>query len=206
MAIPEGRLATDWESTASAYAVPEDRRFYAFVNYERGPIAIEDPGQGINYQNWTFSWDSGTGDITATPETTGTPSVVHNIPACSLISCTFDQNGRVSIAYINGSSYLWWYDSVPATRVTTDLGTDIRGLTLYMDDKRTTQLNKDDMLLWYTKPDGGGNFDLFMRVQRERFQTEHLMASGLEYSNILNSGMNSNLRGQLSLSAAPPYT
>jgi hypothetical protein len=206
MAIPEGRLATDWDSTAGGYAVPEDRRFYAFVNYERGPIDIEDPGQGINYQNWTFSWDSGTGDVTATPETTGSPQVVHNIPACSLISCTFDQNGRVSIAYINGNAYLWWYDSVPATKVTTDLGSDIRGITLYMDDKRTTQLNKDDMLLWYTKPDGGSTFDLFMRVQRERFQTEHAMASGLEYSNILNSGMNSNLRGQLSLSAVPPYT
>jgi hypothetical protein len=188
MAIPEGRLATDWESTAGAYAVPEDRRFYAFVNYERGPIDIEDPGQGINYQNWTFSWDPQTGDVTATPETTGTPSVVYNIPSCSLLSCTFDQNGRVSIAWINGNAYMWWYDSVPAQKVVTDLGSDIKGITLYMDDKRTTQLN------------------LFMRVQRERFQTEHAMASGLEWGNILNSGMNSNLRGQLSLSAVPPFT
>jgi hypothetical protein len=206
MAIPEGRLATDWESTAGAYAVPEDRRFYAFVNYERGPIDIEDPGQGINYQNWTFSWDPQTGDVTATPETTGTPSVVYNIPSCSLLSCTFDQNGRVSIAWINGNAYMWWYDSVPAQKVVTDLGSDIKGITLYMDDKRTTQLNKDDMLLWYTKPDGNDGFDLFMRVQRERFQTEHAMASGLEWGNILNSGMNSNLRGQLSLSAVPPFT
>jgi hypothetical protein len=101
---------------------------------------------------------------------------------------------------------MWWYDSVPAQKVVTDLGSDIKGITLYMDDKRTTQLNKDDMLLWYTKPDGIGGFDLFMRVQRERFQTEHAMASGLEWGNILNSGMNSNLRGQISLSAVPPFT
>jgi hypothetical protein len=57
MAIPEGRLATDWESTAGAYAVPEDRRFYAFVNYERGPIDIEDPGQVSCLQHSVLFFD-----------------------------------------------------------------------------------------------------------------------------------------------------
>ena len=204
MAIPEGRLSTTVQE--GAYTVPEDRVFYAFVNYERGPRSIEVPDQGLDYQNWTFSWDSGTGNITATPEDfPGEASVVHNIPACSLISCTFDQNGRVAIAYLAGNAYLWWYDSQQAQRVTTDLGSDIRGICLYLDDKRSTQNAANDMLLWYTKINGA-TYDLYMLRQRDRFLTEYLMASGLELYHIHNSGMNSNLRGQLSLKAQAPFT
>lgn len=205
MAIPQDSLSSDWPGTEGAYAVPEDRVFYAFVNFERGPIALEDPGQGLNYQNWGFSWDHSTGDITATPETTGTPSVVHNIPACSLISCTFDQNGRVAMAYLNGNAYLWWYDTALAQRVTTDLGGGIGGITLYLDDKRQTQSTANDMLLWYTKLNGSV-YDLYMLKQRERFQTEHLMHTGLELYHLHNSGMSNNLRGQLSLRSQAPFT
>lgn len=207
MAIPEGRLSTDWAATEGAFTIPEDRAFYAYVNYERGPIAIEDTSEGLLYQNWTFSWDSGTGLVTATPETTGSPSVIPglSIPACSILSCTFDQNGRVSVAYINGNGYLFWYDTDLATTVTTDLGTDIRGIALYLDDKRSTQNAFNDMLLWYTKVNGPV-YDLYMLRQRDRFLTEYLMTSGLELYHIHNTGMSSNLRGQLTLKSAAPFT
>ena len=205
MAIPEGRLSTDWAATESQYSIPEDRVFYAYSNYERGPIAIEDTSEGLLYQTWTFSWDESTGDITATPETTGSPTVVHNIPACSLISCTFDQNGRVAIAYINGSSYLWWYDSALGSRTTKDLGNDVFSVSLYLDDKRSTQNTDNDMLLWYTKQNAG-QWDLFMARQRDRFLTEYPMYTGLDVGFIHNSGMSYGLRGQLSIMSRAPYT
>lgn len=204
MAIPEGRLSTDWAATESQYSMPEDRVFYAYVNYERGPVAIEDTTEGLLYQNWTFSWDSGTGDVTATPES-GPAQVVHNIPACSLISCTFDQNGRVNIAYINGNGYLWWYDTALGSRATRDLGSDIFSLSLYLDDKRETQNTDNDMLLWYTKQNGSV-WDLYMAIQRDRFLVEYSMYNGLDVGFIHNSGMSYGLRGQLSIMSRAPYT
>lgn len=198
MAIPQGRLSTDWSGTAGTFVEPEDRVFRALVSYEKGPVAIQDPTQGMRYQTWVFDWDPITGDVTATPETTGVPVVVYNIPACTLFSCTFDQNGRVNIAFMNGNGFLWWYDSVPAQKVLTDLGSDIYSVALTLDDKRNTQNAKNDMLLWYTK-DNGGSFDLYMLLQRERFQTEYLMASALSMGHLHNVGMNQYLRNQLLL-------
>ena len=206
MAIPEGRLSTNWAATQGAYTVPEERKFYAFRNFERGPLAIEDTSMGVAYQNWTFEWDPGTGDITATPETSGTPSVILNVPQLDLLSVTFDQNARIQVAYVTAtSSYLYWYDTQVAQTVTTDLGADIVSVSLYLDDKRYTQSASNDMLLWYTKSDGNGTYTLYMLRQRDRFTIENEMATLLETPYIQNSGMNSYLRGQLTLTSYAPF-
>jgi hypothetical protein len=207
MAIPEGRMATTVEE--STYVVPDGRKFYRFINYELGPIGIEDTSEGLLYQVWGFTWDSGTGNITAVGETSGDNVVVHNIANMSLFTVTFDQNGRVNMAYMSqGVPYLWWYDTLTAQTETLDLstiyGSGIESVSLYLDDKRAIEDEKSDMLLWFTLETATpGLYDLHMAEQRDRFQTSTIMLSDIETPYIQNAGMNSNLRGQLVLSSAP---
>jgi hypothetical protein len=127
----------------------------------------------------------------------------------SLFTVTFDQNGRVNMAYMSqGVPYLWWYDTLTAQTETLDLstiyGNGIESVSLYLDDKRAIEDEKSDMLLWFTLETATpGLYDLHMAEQRDRFQTSTIMLSDIETPYIQNAGMNSNLRGQLVLSSAP---
>jgi predicted Rdx family selenoprotein len=208
MAIPEGRLSTT--VVEGAFQPPENRVFYALISYERGPVAIEDTSLGLLYQDWTLTWNPSTGQLTATPETTGIPELSIIVADLVSISFTFDQNARISFAYTTTvSSYLYWYDSALAQTVTTDLGADAITPALLLDDKRDMESAANDMLLWYTKAEGGGTYELFMLRQRDRFLTEYSMATGLTKQYIHNIGMSSELRLQIMLKdKAPnlPYT
>ena len=202
MAIPQGRMST--EVVEGAYAPPENRVFYALINYEKGPIAIEDVSAGLLYQNWTLTWNPANNELTAFPETTELPVVIVTVADLVSVSFTFDQNARISFAYTTEvSSYLYWYDTALGQTVTTDLGADAITPALFLDDKRKTQNQANDMLLWYTKANGG-TFDLYMLLQRERFLIEHLMASGLESQYIHNIGMHEALRVQITLKSTRP--
>jgi hypothetical protein len=199
MAIPQGRFSTT--VVEGDYLPPEGIATHPITNYERGPIAIEDTSEGLLYQNWMLTWDSGTGDVTITPETTGSPVVVLNIPLIIFISFTFDQSGRASFAYMTDtSSYLYWYDTALGQTVTTDLGSDVYTPVLYLDDKRSTQNGVNDMMLYYTKEEGGGTWAVYSRLQRDRFLTEYEMETGQEAGYIAALGMTGELRVQLVLS------
>lgn len=206
MAIPEGRMST--VPVPGSYGPPEDRKFYALTNYEQGPIAIEDTSEGLQYQNWTLTWNPANNELTAYPETTQVPVVIVTVADLITVSFTFDQAGRISFAYTTlVSSYLYWYDTALGYTVTTDLGATAITPALLLDDKRKTQFVQNDMLLWYTKLNGA-TYDLYMLRQRDRFLTEYLMDSGLPYAYIHNIGMHNALRLQLTLKpylAGVPY-
>ena len=202
MAIPQGRLST--EVVEGNILPPDNRRFYAAISYEKGPIEIEDTAEGLIYQNWTVHWDYLTNDFIATPETIGNPRSILNVADIKYLTFAFDQNARISLTYSTSiSSFLFWYDTALGQTTTTDLGSDVITPALFLDDKRATQNTVNDMLLWYTKANGD-TFDLFMRIQRERFLNEYLMASGIEMQYIHNIGMNSALRVQIVLKDSLP--
>ena len=116
------------------------------------------------------------------------------------ITFTFDQSGRISFSYATSvSSFLYWFDSSLGMTVTTDLGADALGPTLLLDDKRTMQSTVSDMLLWYTKADGGGTFTLYMLRQRDRFLNEIQMDTLLPNAYLRNIGMTDELRLQMTL-------
>lgn len=203
MAIPQGQMSS--EVVESAWRAPENRRFYATISYELGPLAREDTSEGLLYQNWTLRWAPETGDVTLTPESTGLPEVIANIPSLVSITFTFDQNARVTYTYTTAvSSYIYWYDTSLGMTVTTDIGADCITPAVLLDDKRDMQSTASDMLLWYTKADGFGKFNLYMLRQRDRFLTEYLMDTDLEMQYIHNIGMNSNLRLQLAMKDVVP--
>ena len=82
---------------------------------------------------------------------------------------------------------------------TKDLGAAVITPSIYLDDKRAAESAANDMLLWYTKAEGGGTYELFMLRQRDRFLTEYSMATGLSNRRIKNVGMSDVLRVQIGM-------
>lgn len=196
--IPQGRLSTTL--VEGAYLPAEHIPFQALTSYEMGPLAIEDTSEGLIYQAWKVTYNRTTGDVTLIPTITGVPVVVLTVLDIKYITFTFDQNARVTITYTTStSSYMYWYDTDIASTVTTDLGTDVITPSISLDDKRVTQSAVNDMLLWYTKEEIGGTYELFMLRQRDRFLTEYSMATGVPYSRLANIGMTDELRVQLTV-------
>lgn len=197
MAIPQGRLSTTVVQTS--LLEPEGDQIFDLVVYERGPTAIEDVTLGLLYQNWTFTWDAGTGDFTATPQDTGSPVVVLNAADVEFFRATFDQVGRVYISYMTSvSSFLFWYDTQLGMTTTDDLGSGVLTPSVYLDDKRDTQSSVNDILLWWIEDDGGGQLEINMSRQRDRFQTAYIMGNCTN-DRIQKVGLSSGLRIELHL-------
>lgn len=206
MAIPQNRMST--QPVLDDYLEPDDRaRPFMSVDYEDGPIALNDPSAGLSYQPWTMSYNSLTGDFTVTPETTGSPSVVYNTPNVIQLSFCFDNNGHVNISYQkdDDTAYLYWYDTLAAGWVTSLLAAGTNFPVLSLDDKRTTQTQANDMLLWYTRQQPDLSWNLYKREQRERFETEQLMATGV-YPYTIKAGMHKGLRGMVALQDLLPQS
>jgi hypothetical protein len=201
MAIPEDRMSTT--VVESDWLPPDDRERNLKIDYEAGPVALNDPSEGLSYQNWTLEWNYISGDFTAIPETTGSPSVVLNVANVTQYSFCFDQNGHINIAHTvnNTDPKLYWYDTNLATWTTTDLPSTVICPTLTLDDKRTTQTQASDILLWWTEDQGDGTYNLYRAQQRDRFDPlvpKEMATDTPPY--IYKLGMNSGLRLQLGLS------
>ena len=197
MAIIQDRLSTVLHQ--ADFLPPDERARLQREDYEAGPIALNDPSEGLFYQIWHLTWEPGTGNFIATPETTGSPQVVLN--AASVIQCSlaFDQNGHINIVFtvVGGQVRLYWYDTALATWTTDDLDSDIVSAMLTMDDKRFTQDNANDILLIYTRDIGGGFYDMECRYQRDRYDTDYPLASSISHPYLDKCGMHDELRVQI---------
>jgi hypothetical protein len=197
MAIPQDKMSTVVEE--GLWLSPDDRNHGWPEDYEAGPVALSDPTQGHDYQVWKLHWDHTTGDLIVTPETVGTPTTIKTVAGVTQCSLAFDQNGRATIAYtVSGQAYLYWYDTDAGSFVTSTLDAGVTSPILSLDDKRVTQDDASDILMWYTRQQLDFTWNLYKREQRERFQTEDLMATGT-YPYCYKAGMNNGLRGQVAL-------
>lgn len=205
MAIPQGQLSSI--VVEGAYLSPEGGAYQKLSDIERGPVAVEDTSGGLIYQDWVMTWDGGTGDFTLTPQTSGTPSVPYNTANVSRFTFTFDQNARVYIAWedTGGTSWFWWYDTLAGMKVTTNLNTlyggAVYGPRCHMDDRRSTQYANNDILLFYTMDSATSGYELFMGIQRERFQTKNSLIDEIPYKNVQKCGMHNGLRLKLVMGA-----
>ena len=197
MAIIQNRLSTT--PVPNIYFTPDNILYGPLVSYEAGPIALDDPSEGQQYQDWVLTYlDS---NFILTPLTIGSSSIILSITGVIKFGLAFDQNGHPAICYntvTNG--YLYWFDSAIPGFVTTNFGTGVHSLALTLDDKRNRQTQANDIILWYTKV-GATNYDLFNRVQRERFTIETLMESDIP-KYILQSGMHEGYRVQITLASS----
>jgi len=197
MAVTQNRLSTTL--VPDDFIVPDERNRYLDFDYEMGPIALNDTSAGLKYQVWSLTWNGGTNNFTATPETVGSPVNVLNVANVTQCTLAFDQNGHVNIAYTAaGVAKLYWYDTLVAAWVTTTLTNAITP-TVCLDDKRSTQLSANDILLFYTKLQVDGSYNLYHKVQRERFLNEYLYKTGVK-PYIYKCGMHQGLRVQLGMS------
>lgn len=167
--------------------IPRRRAWY---DWELGGIAIQDPSQGLRYQVWECFADNT--DVYLKPEN-GAAFSIFEAAAVTELSFTFDQNMRWLCVYIEGGTcFFRWYDSLAGAYVVTDMGRSIVSPMMTHDDKRPTQIAASDAILTYIR--GGA---LYFRAQRERFQIEHLLKTGLmEGVRIANFGMSNKLRLQ----------
>lgn len=198
MGIIDNRLSTT--PVTNDWLPPDDRnRVNWLEDYEAGPIALNDPSEGLSYQPWHMVYNPSTDDFVVTPETVGSPTTVLNVADVDQCTFTFDQNGHVTIAYQVGSdAYLYWYDTLAADWVTDLLDTGVTWPSVYMDDKRETQNDANDILLMYTIQQIDDSWNLYYRQQRDRFTIEYLLKEGCQ-PYLYKTGMHYGLRGQIAL-------
>lgn len=191
--MPEGGLST----------APRPSRFFGArsgavsktIDYEDGGVAIQDPSEGLLYQRWEARlFNSDMVDSYVALSAREVPEFMWlAIPYMTEISFTFDANMRPAVAYVaGGQSFLSWYDSLDSTYKTTALAVGVITPRVALDDKRHVGSNgyqNSDVILAYVR---GGN--LYTRIQRERYETEHLMATNVKP--LIKIGMSRALRLQ----------
>lgn len=184
--LPEGRLsivnvpAPILGGRAGSISLKQD--------FEDGPIALNDPSEGLFYQIWQgIASDTGVKLWDADENGTDVLSALN----ITEMSFTFDQNGRPSICFTQyGQTKIYWFDSSLGTVTTTTIGAGIGSPKLILDDKRQTQIGSSDIIMGYIK-----NEQLCYRQQRDRFLIEYILATGV-VGRLIKIGMGNNLRLQ----------
>ena len=202
MSIPQNRLSD--EPDPSPYLPPDDIDHTLNDDWERGPIALNDSSGGMAYQDWHLTYAAG--DFTLTPSDVGAPSVVLTGQDSAQCSFCFDQNAQPAIVWIDSfnGGHLWWFDIQTGQPEVLDFQNPVTSVALSLDDKRPRQVRVNDMLLWYTIPDGTGLFALWHRRQRDRFTDPFPMQDPV-WPYIHKLGMASKLRGQITLKSIGPF-
>ncbi|HRN97595.1 MAG TPA: hypothetical protein PLZ58_04075 [Candidatus Saccharibacteria bacterium] len=190
--IPE--LVLSSESRPAVFAGGRAFPVQKHIDYELGPIAIQDPSRGSQHQIWRARMENQFVYLSA-------PNVAEfvllDLPKVTEISFTFDQNARHIFAYVqDGVSWLRWYDSSVSQYVTTP----INGITprVTLDDKRDLQRAISDVLVFYARDNS-----LFMRMQRDRYGVEYHLATNVT-DGIVKCGMMRNLRVGVQLAQYQP--
>lgn len=151
---------------------PDDRENYLLLDYEAGPIALNDPSEGLFYQAWTLRYFPDTSEfVMSAPNTPNT--VVHTAPDVTECSLAFDQNGNPFIAYVeDGNAKYWWWDPLPAETVVASLPANTLTPRCCTDDKRriAAEANFSDVILSYVN--GGA---LKFRQERDRYINEYVL-------------------------------
>lgn len=175
----------------SVPAVPDNflpvdvQPYELLVSYQMGGIALSDPSQGLDYQNWRLEAVGIPANsppshmyVSApnTPQTLLLTAI--NIQSCSL---AFDQNMKPAIAYIDYvGPKLWWYDgSIPGYTII-DLDPNITSVQITLDNKlpMASLTNTSDLILAYTM-----NNNLYYSQQRDRFTVQYLLMQNVPLAN-----------------------
>lgn len=197
--IPDNALAPAAER--AIYLPPTDVPRSPLEDLEYGGIALNDPSQGHFVQVWRAYRPLLETGIWVRPWDNSVPAVMVQDTGSNLardIGLGFDQNMRPVVCWSdNGSVFLSWYDgTIPGVRVSSWPG---RSPVVTLDDKRWEAAVEayNDVLLFYM--DGA---DMKMRRQRDRYETEFILASPGEFARINRAGMNRALRLQIEVEGA----
>lgn len=166
------------------------------VDYEMGGVGLQNTAQGLLFQVWRCWFDRNTSSVFV--EAPNTPATkIFEQEGIVWLSFTFDQNMRWSAVYTlsDGKSYLRWYNSFIAEYDITELGDGVASPFVTLDDKRPSQTSFSDIVLAYVQ-----NQNVYVRVQRERFQIPHIWAEDIPKDWVIrNFGMSNKLRLQMEI-------
>lgn len=190
MSLPDNTLSSQSIVANFTYGFDRIESIFDTIDYEMGGLGINDPTNGLDYQLYTAQLYKGQVLVHAPYVDQFVMMEDHDITGISL---SFDQNMRPALLYVKiTQAYLWWYDTAAAEQVTTTLDADVITPKIIMDDRRASQSNISDIILAYVR---SGN--LYYRQQRDRFNTEYLLYSGIQPGvGIKRFGTNSKLRLQ----------
>ncbi len=165
----------------SAFIEQVSRRTVPLIDYEMGGVNVADASQGLNVKLWKLESNGAQMLLSAD----GVPAIeLFTRPNVSQVALAFDQNMRPHVAFMQeGVAWLWWYDSQASAMVFSSFA----GVTtprLTTDDKRSNQVGNSDVILAYVRANG-----LYFRMQRERFQVEHLLKAAVN-AELIAIGMN----------------
>lgn len=183
--LPENRAST--KPVSGLLVVPDSYLVNDLHDFEQGGIALNDPSQGLEYQTWECFYRET--DVVVKPAS-GPETVLFSIAGITALSMCFDQNMRPLVAFEReGQVWLWWWDSFTSSRRTDSFGPG-RCPRATMDDKRRSQAAASDIIFAYIRDEV-----LCYRQQRDRFQTERVLRSGVnKMTRLKNVAMGMNWR------------
>lgn len=172
---------------------PDGQRLIFTEDFEAGGVGIQDTSEGLS----SYRWRCFIGQTGIHIQRDGLADQLWvTVGGVLEVALAFDQNMQPVVGWRldNGRIYMRWYDSQTAQYVTTDFGPG-KNPRLTLDDKRQSQIANSDVILAYMR-DGG----VYYRKQRDRYQSETQIASGLASNIVLrNIGMGTNWRLQFEL-------
>lgn len=175
MAMPQNVASTEAVFAPTINPVKRAGPVDNGIAYERAGLDIQDPSQGVNVKDWTLNLVGQADDtqqvIVSAP---GSPdTVLITGTGITEIDLAFDQNMQPFVAYVQaGQAKYRWFDSVASAFVITNLPSGSRTPRCTLDDHRVMQLGSSDIILMYCR-----GSTLYMRMQRERYETEHTIAA-----------------------------
>lgn len=167
------------------------------ISREEGGIAVSNPSAGLRGYNWHSIYTPSTGTIILKNDTTSVEyTILSGVMLVDSLSFAFDSNMRPLICYTitTGEAYYYWYDSVTEGFLTTQLPAGSITPKACHDDKRAaaTTNNRSDAMFFYML-----NGVVYHRVQRERYLTDHRIATCTSNARLKNVGMTVGLRIKL---------
>lgn len=191
--MPDNELST--EPVRANYVGARSLTVTGSVDYEDGGKAIQDVSEGLLFQRWRARlFRAGTVDSYVMLDAPTVPEFIAlELPNMTEVSFSFDQSMRPAIAFVQeGVAKLWWYDTTVPGMTITEIGEDIITPRISYDDKRilgSRGFSISDLILGYVL-----NNNLYMRMQRDRFTVEYLLAE--DVNPLIKIGFSRELRLQ----------
>jgi hypothetical protein len=192
--LPQQTLST--APTPSGFLPPRNARKELLLDYEQGGAAIQDASQGLQVKTWRGEVIGN--DVVLSAENVA-PTVVFTQGGITEMQFTFDQNMQPFVAYMlnDTDARFRWFDATVPGFVVTSLPSGSYSPRCALDDKRNaagTILGASDIILTYLR---GGT--LYFRAQRDRYETEYLLKTGLADYRLGQFGMSRQWRMQWQL-------
>lgn len=167
------------ERTLSEFNYPRSKNYPLTESWDLGGVALNNTSEESTKYLW-FSWTDGLNIYLKREDLAHITTVVSDVDITE-IDITFDQNMRPCVAYVaDNISKLYWYDTSLGKAVTTIYSKDIQRPRVAMDDKRRFAISDSDIIFAYQR-----DRNLCIRIQRERFDVEHIIATDLEVERFL---------------------